>query len=195
MTVTKTKFKPPDIEGTVRQLSDHMPRGRLWEAKLVEDSNLHTQMHGSAKPFNMAQVRIESLATEFNIDTTVQLIEEWETSVGLPDECLGVIVDLDERRTLVKERLRRDPTVTLEEFQDYVDRFFVGDGIILVPGADLDGFEFEYDFEVPFFGGTNMRFILIALVPPLSGVDEIKLRCILEKITPGNTVLIIIEGA
>lgn len=193
MSVTKAKFKTPDIEGTVRQLADHMPRGKVWEARLVEDSNLHAQMHGSSKPFNMAQTRIENLATEFNIDTTDQLIGEWEESVDLPDECLGLIIDLDERRTLVKERLRRNPTVTLEEFQDYVDRFFPGSGVILVPGADFtEGF--EYDFEVLFFGGVNMRFILIAIVPLAAMIDETQLRCILEKIMPGNTVLIIVEG-
>lgn len=192
MSVTKAKFKAPDIEGTVRQLADHMPRGKVWEAKLVEDSNLHAQMHGSSKPFNMAQVRIESLATEFAIDTTEQLIDEWEESVGLPDECLGLITDLDDRRTLVKERLRRNPTVKLEEFQDYVDRFFPGSGVILVPGADSD--EFEYDLEFLFLGGINLKFILIAIVPLAAMIDETQLRCILEKIMPGNTVLIIVEG-
>lgn len=192
MSVTKAKFKTPDIEGTARQLADHMPRGKVWEAKLVEDSNLHAQMHGSAKPFNMAQTRIENLATEFNINTTVQLIGEWEESVGLPDECLGLIIDLGERRTLVKERLRHNPTVTLEEFQDYVDRFFPGSGVILVPGADFD--EFEYDLEFLFLGGFNLRFILIAIVPLAAMIDETQLRCILEKIMPGNTVLIIVEG-
>ena len=205
MTVTAAKFAQPDIEGTVVQLADHMPSGDAWAAKLIEDSDLHSQMHGTAKPFNMTQGRIEDLTREFNIDQTVELITDWETSVGLPDICLGPVSDINERRALVKERLSKTPITTLEQQQAFIDRLFPDLGIILIPGAEF--FEFEYDLEMFFLGDVDERFIIVALIPPqepffefdfefnfTGGVDQSKLQCVLDRISPANVLPLILEG-
>lgn len=205
MTVELSKFDQPNIEGTVRQLADHMPTGQLWASRLVEGSNLHSIMHGTAKPFNLTQGRIEDLARDFQIDKTIELIEQWETSVGLPDACLGPLTDIDERRKLIKERFSRTPLVTLEEQQALIDNLFPDLGVVLIPGVEF--FEFEYDLELYFLGNVSERFIIVALIPPqepffeydlelefASGVNKPQLQCVLDRISPANVLPLILEG-
>lgn len=205
MIVTPAKFNQPNIEGTVVQLADHMPSGEAWGAKLVEDSDLHSQMHGSSKPFNIVQGRIEDLTREFDIRQTVELITDWETSVGLPDVCLGPISDIDERRALIEERLSKTPVTTLAKQQAFVDNLFPGLGVVLVPGIEF--FSFEYSLEMFFLGDVDERFIIVALIPPqepffefdfefifTGGVDQNKLQCVLNRISPANVLPLILEG-
>lgn len=205
MTVTAIKFAQPTIESTVVQLADHMPSGDAWAAKLIEDSDLHSQMHGTAKPFNMTQGRIEDLTREFNINQTVELITDWETSVGLPDTCLGPVSGIDERRALVKERLSKTPITTLEQQQAFIDRIFPGLDITLIPGTEFFGF--EYDLEMFFLGDVDERFIIVALIPPqepffefefefafTGGINQVQLQCVLDRISPANVLPLILEG-
>jgi len=205
MIVTAAKFAQPDIDGTVVQLADHMPSGAAWAAKLVEDSTLHSQMHGTAKPFNMAQGRIEDLTREFDINQTVELITDWETSVGLPDVCLGPVSGIDDRRALVVERLSKTPVTTLAQQQAFIDRLFPGLGVTLIPGAEF--FSFEYTLEMFFLGDVDERFIIVALIPPqepffefdfefdfTGGVGQPELQCVLDRISPANVLPIILEG-
>lgn len=205
MTVKISKFKQPNIEGTVTQLADHMPSGIAWGAKLVEDSNLHSQMHGTSKPFNMIQGRIDDLRREFNINQTVELLPEWEASVGLPDECFGPVSGIQERRDLVKERFSKTPVVKLAEQQAFIDRIFPNLEITLIPGNEF--FSLEYSLEMFFLGNVNEKFIIVALIPPqepffefdlelnfTGGVDQTKLLCVLERISPLNVLPLILEG-
>ena len=205
MIVTPAKFNQHDIEGTVVQLADHMPSGDAWAAKLIEDSDLHSQMHGTSKPFNMTQGRIEDLTREFDINQTVELVTDWETSVGLPDICLGPVSDIDERRDLIIERLSKTPVTTLAQQQAFIDRLFPGLGVILIPGAEF--FSFEYDIEMFFMGDVNEKFIIVALIPPqepffefdfefnlTGGIDQTQLQCVLDRISPANVLPLILEG-
>ncbi len=205
MSVRTTKFDQPTIEGTVTQLADHMPQGEAWGSKLVEGSNLHSQMHGTAKPFNITEGRIADLARDFDIDQTTELVSDWETSVGLPDECFGVVNGLAERRALIKERFGKTPIVTLAEQQDLIDRLFPDLDVTLIPGAEF--FSFEYDLELFFLGDVNEKFIIVALIPPqepffeldfeidfISGINQTNLQCVLDRISPANVLPLIIEG-
>lgn len=205
MTVKITKFDQPVIEATVSQVADHMPNGRAWEAKSVTGTNLHSQMHGTAKPFNMTQGRIEALAREFDINQTVELIGEWEASAGLPDACLGPVSGLELRRQLVIDRISNIPTVTLAEQQSLIDGLFPGLGVVLFPGDEFFGF--EYALELFFLGNVSSKFILVAAVPGqvpffefdfefafTGGVNQTELQCILDRVVPANVVPLILEG-
>lgn len=207
MTVNASLFKTPTIDDTANELADHMPQGKLWEGKYVDGSNLRSLVYGMARPFNFVEAKIEELSIDFDIRQTTQLIEEWETSVGLPDPCIGALTDLNERRQLVEEIFTKRPSVTLAEHQALVDRnFYPPDRIVLVPGMEFFGQGFEYRWPIFFTGGTtiNMRFILVALfvnqgqgfeyqleMPFLGAPDTSRLRCFLERVIPANVYLLI----
>jgi hypothetical protein len=196
MSVPLTKFAQPTIAETVVQYSDHLPTGEVWGAKLVEGTVINDVIFGAAKPFNITQGRISDLADDFNINQTAELISDWETSVGLPDDCFGIVNDISERRALVRERFARVPVVTLAEQQAFVDTIFIGVSVTLIPGEEYEGFDdefdarfilvveigaqlplFEFDFEILFTGGANTD----------------ALECLLRKIVPANVVIVFVE--
>lgn len=205
MAVTTQIFKTPTLEQTVNQFADHMPVGKAWEAKYVDGSNMRGLQFGCARPFNISQSYIELLSNEFDINKTTLLINEWEESVGLPDDCLGLSGDIEQRRENVITRLNKAPIVTLQEMQDYVDNIFPSSGIILFTGVEY--YSFELSFEATFIGDLNTKFVIVAEIPQqepnfeyefefefTGAVDNPELRCVLEKIIPANVVLIIEEA-
>lgn len=202
MSVPRDILDAPPLETTVNQLGEHMPQGKVWAAKIVPETNLQSLMFGVAKPFNITQELIETVADELNINTTDFLIEEWETSVGLPSACTGPLIDLDERRAAVIERFRKIPIVTLEEMQAFVDEKFPDAGIILRLGRIL--LTFEYDFEFTFSGDVDEKFIIVVEFPSqepfyelefeyefTTGINLTVLRCVLEEVIPANVALVI----
>ena len=170
MSVTEKIFEAPDVDGTSDQLAHSLPKGRIWESKFISGSNLRALISGAANPFNLAEQKIEELSNEFDINKTTLLIDEWEESVGLPDDCLGQTSDIEERRRRVIQRLQKKPEVTLADLQTLVDVIFPTANIELFPGSDY--YTFEYEFEVPFFGDLNERFILVARVPSQAPLFE-----------------------
>ena len=189
-------------EDTSQQVADSLPRGRAWGAKNTEGSNTRGLINSVAVAHNRGQQQIELLDREFRIDQTFDLLEDWERSVGIPDECLGASETLAQRRQAVIDRLRKHPIVTLEEMGDYVNGLFPGLSITLIPGVDY--YTFEYTFEVSFLGGVSEKFILLVQIPVggesfeydfelpfIGGPDTERLRCLLEKIVPANVYVII----
>jgi hypothetical protein len=147
------------------------------------------------------QELIESLAREYDVNQTVDLIDKWEESVGIPDRCLFRSDSLEERRTQVIQRLRKRPIVTIGEMQKIVDDLFPNSGITLVAGTDF--FSYEYEYESTYIGDINEKFVLVAVVPfaneyeydyeyEYTGAPDVsKLQCVLERIIPANSVLFI----
>ena len=193
-------FKAPDT--TSQQAADSLPVGRAWGSKNIDDSNLRLLLNCLSVAHNLTQQQVELLDDEFRISQTFDLLEDWEKSVGIPDECLVASETLEQRRQAVIDRLRKMPIVTLEETEDYVNSLFPGLNIELIPGVEY--FTFEYGFEVSFLGDVSEKFILVVKVPVsgesfeydfelpfIGGPDTERLRCLLEKIVPSNVYVII----
>jgi uncharacterized protein YmfQ (DUF2313 family) len=102
--VKTTLLDAPTLDQTADNLALHLPQGRAWESKSIEGTNLRALVKASALPFNSIEQIVELIAREFDINQTTLLIDEWEKSVGLPDTCLGPLIDIEDRRALVIER-------------------------------------------------------------------------------------------
>lgn len=195
-------FRAPDYNGTAQQMADALPNGDAWGLKNDPESNIRKLINSLSVAHNMTQQQIELLDDEFRIDGTFDLLEDWEKSVGIPDECLGLSSTIAERRQSVIDRLRKQPIVTLADMQAYVDALFPGLGVVIFPGTEY--YSFEYEFEVPFLGGVSEKFILVARIPFSTtgqfeyefefdfegGVNIERLECLLNKIIPANVLLI-----
>jgi hypothetical protein len=200
--VRKNLVKAPSIVGTTDEVANHLPRGKAWEAKYVEESNLRGLLYAIAAPYNFTEQKIEELAREFDIRTSIDLLPDWEESVGLPDECTGPVSDIEQRRQLVIDRLRRKLIANIQDHQTIVDEQFPDTNIVLIPGKEYRG-GFEYTFQYSFFSSAiNHRFILYALVEQSGegfeytfeytfqgGASFDLLRCILEPTLPCNVYL------
>ena len=189
MSVTIDIFKPPknDTESG-KLLAAEMPSGRAWDNKNVDGSEMNKLVKGLSSPFMQVSQKIFELAEEFNINKTQNLLEDWEESVGIPDDCIFTYSDIDDRRGRVMQRLSNVPVTTLAELQAHIDAFFVGHTVILTP-ASSDYVSFEFTFEMTFTSSTNNKFRIDALIS--SGGDEDMLECLLRSILPANVVLTI----
>lgn len=195
-------FTAPTLSETAGQLAASLPQGRAWEAKGVEGSNMRALINSTAVPHNMVQQLIQLMDEQFRISGTYDLLEEWEDSVGIPDECLAASDTIALRRQAVIDRLRKIPLVTLEDIQDYVNALYPDVTMVLIPGKEY--YTFEYGLELPLLGDVCEKFILVVQIPvsgesfeydfevPLiGGPDTDKIRCLLEKIVPAEVYVII----
>lgn len=203
--VKRSIFDPQDAESAALTLAYHMPQGRAWD--MSDDSNIFNLIRALSKNFQMVEEAIDELENEFDINNTYDLIEEWETSVGIPNSCIASTGDIETRRQQVLRRFKKTPIVTLADMQEYVDEVFPDDGIVLVNGTEY--FSYEYDYEFEYLGDINERFIIVAKVPFINefeydyeyeytgGPDTDLLRCVLEPVIPANVVLYItfVSGA
>lgn len=137
MAVRLSFFDAPTIEQSRDQLSVIVPKGRAWNKKNVPESGHYRAIRVWASMFNQIQQQIEILAQEFNINLTTDLLPEWETSVGIPDDCLRDLDTLQQRRNAIISRLRKVPIVTKEEFE-LLGQELIGEQVVVTPGWDYD---------------------------------------------------------
>jgi hypothetical protein len=170
MTVDISIFKAPETdEEAGRILASHMPQGRAWDKKNDPESNMSGLVRGLAADFMQVQQKIYEMAQEFNVNLTTDLLPDWETSVGIPDDCVFTFNTLAERRQRVIERLRNVPVVTLEELQTYIQAFFESHTVTLSTGT------------------SDNKFVIIATIE--TGGNLTILNCLLRDVLPANVLL------
>jgi hypothetical protein len=196
------KFTAPTVAGAASQLASSLPDGRAWQAKNLPGTNMYAVISACAAEFREIQLMIEALAREFDVRLTDQLLPDWETSCGLPEECIGQFGSLEDRRNAVILRLRKIPFVTKEELELLAFEL-TGLHVMLVPGAEIETFTFNFPvrfavgnsyfkLHVIFtdtIGGFPYRFAL----PFLRGPDQI-VRCVFEQVISA-TVLLLFESS
>lgn len=186
-------FDAPTVEESGIQLANAMPRGRVWGKKDLPDTNIYKLIRSLAASFNLVQQQIELLAQEYQINLSVDLLPDWETSVGIPDECLMELDTLEQRRNAVISRLRGVPVVTKEEFEA------LGLELIDQEITVTDGWSFDTANNYP---DTYSRFKMYVQFPfaptgfpyafplPFGRFRNDLITCVFDKIKPANTIII-----
>lgn len=84
-------------------LQAKLPQGRAWP---WDPAALFTALlDGFAKSYAIVDQKQTDLLIDAFPKTTVELLPEWESSLGLPDPCVGLQPTLEQRRTQVIARL------------------------------------------------------------------------------------------
>lgn len=146
------KFTAPTLEQSTSQLASNLPDGRVWQAKNLPGTNVYALISACGAEFREIQKQIETLAREFDVHLTDQLLPDWEKSCGLPEECIGAMASLEDRRNAVILRLRKIPFVTKEEFEQLAFDL-TGLSVTLVPGSEIE--LFPLSFPLPFAVGNS----------------------------------------
>lgn len=146
------KFTAPSQVEAARQLASTIPDGRAWQAKSLPGTNMYALVSACAAEFREIQKQIETLAKEFDVRMTDQLLPDWEKSTGLPEECIGALASLEDRRSAVILRLRRIPFVTAAEFEQLAFEL-TGLSVTVVPGSEIE--IFPLDFPLRFATGNS----------------------------------------
>ena len=152
---------PAECEYCAAIYADSLPKGRLWEAFTVNGTFNHSFAQSVGAMIAVMFGYVAYLRRELNPYTTTDLIQEWEQSVGLPDECsLQGGGDLQSRRQQVITRLAKTPIVLAGEIEQAA-KVLTGYDIKVIPrrqnilGSQLDNAR----LDLAQLGVGNNRFV------------------------------------
>ena len=185
-----------------RQLNaDTLPSGRAWMAKNISGQPLYKICNSFAPELKKIEEKVNELWQSYDFMTSDKLIEFWEAQVGIPDSCIDVESTYDLRRNNIKFKINLRGTATTQDFIDIADILGLD---IRVSGGDRWS---NFPMEFPIFFTPNQkwsRFIMMVdfLGFPVSdaftytfpiifgGEQSSKLKCIFNKLAPGNVKVI-----
>lgn len=90
-----------------------LPQGFAWD-----QVRLHPILEGFAGEFCRVGERISDLLREIFPQTSFELLEDWETALGIPDECTPDDRTLDERRQQVIQKLATIGSLSASFYED-----------------------------------------------------------------------------
>lgn len=180
-----------------RLLIKAFPTGRVWADKSNTDSDFGKLILALSKEFFASSAFIEKISKELDINQTVDLIERWEKSVGIPDDCFTGEEDLPTRRMNVLQKLTNFGGVQTK--QDFIDLAALY-GFSIAISSIGSGFVFPLPFPLNFFDGdgTAARHTMIVTLPATSSIFPLPfplnfastsgsiLECIFPLLAPAN---------
>lgn len=202
--LTDDLFRVFTKDEMARLMAEFLPGGRAWDKKYNPESNMYKFLKGLSPAYIEIQKQINNLKQEFNINTTVDLIDKWEASVGLPDICLGPLTDIRQRREYVIARFRKTPIVTLQEIESILRAFFPDTQLNLYSGHSYYGFErtfersFGYGLQSLFiivveldFSGTTETYEYTFEHKFAGGINSEQIKCFLKNFISANVLIVI----
>ncbi len=193
-------FNRRDLEQYTDSLADYLPGGILFASKSVQNSNFRKLLRGMAGELFRSNGLLKSYNDEILPDKTVKFIDEWESAVGIPDDCFKGTGTTDERR---RDILTKLASLGIQTRQDFID---VGAILGITIGVETGSTSstFPLTFPVTLFNNAKQaRFTIIVTFtvpaanrftytfPIVFGGSEIAiLECLFEKLKPSNCNLI-----
>ena len=203
-----------EVEYCAKLYALTMPEGRYWEAYNVPGTVDYALAMAVGEQLAIIFAYYIYLRRELNIDTTVDLIGEWEASADLPDPCTLQSSDtLETRRAVTKLFLSNKAFVTAGEFEQLV-KDLTGYDVIVVPrgatenvytmGLDAamfdlaafsspEGNRFTFDVFVDYslvgasgldIAGLNEGLLDVYVAPPT------QIECIINRVKPCNSIAV-----
>jgi uncharacterized protein YmfQ (DUF2313 family) len=181
---------------TRRQVS-YLPEGCAMDGKSIAQSVIYRFMKALAVEAKRIDDDIELFIEDIVPSDTEFYIDEWESAVGIPDECFsGTGTDADRRRDIVA-KLASLGAQTAQDFEDIAAIF----GIDVVVRAGWDVVTFPLTFPILFLDYPKFTIVVEYTVPdsnrfPLTfpipfGTDELTfLECLFNKLKPANCVVL-----
>lgn len=184
-----------------RMLRNFMPKGLAWNYE--KDSELSKLING----FSIEPSRVECegfrLIQEAFPDTTNELLPEWESVLGLPDECTAEQLTFEERRIQVVQKLTRLGGQNAAFYIGLADLFgFPGSKVFdlfpsvsgrLRSGDRLNAhpdFRFTWEFNSPPSTIKECRSGACRSGDRLRAFGNETLQCTIEKLKPAQTFVI-----
>jgi uncharacterized protein YmfQ (DUF2313 family) len=179
-------------------LTKLQPTGDAWPTDA--DSVLQQSLAALAEPFSYVNARANNLVTDAFPSSTVELLPEWEASLGLPDSCTPLGATIQQRQRAVVAKLvgrggQSVPyfisvaaalgyTITITQFT----AFTFG----MPFGLPLAGLPWSFTWQVNAASITIQHFLFghDAFGQPFETFGNNVLICELTKIAPAHTTLI-----
>jgi uncharacterized protein YmfQ (DUF2313 family) len=179
-------------------LTKLQPSGDAWPRDV--DSVMQQSLVALAQPFAYANARANNLVVDMFPSTTVELLPEWEASLGLPDPCTPLAPTLQQRQRAVVAKLigrggQSVPyftsvaaalgySITITQFTAYT--------FGLPFGLPMNGAAWSFTWQVnaPQFTIQRFQFGHDAFGEPFESFGNAVLQCELQRIAPAHTTLL-----
>jgi uncharacterized protein YmfQ (DUF2313 family) len=169
-------------------LLQQMPRGKAWPRD--PDAYLPKYVRGFAKRLADLELSADGLLLEMRPETTVQLLPEWETYLGLP-ECEVTEQSFERRRAAVVEKYHRKGGLqtwqieqiaaalgfTVKVYEQWPHNVLRDINYPLYPAST------RFVLRVDVYGIPEERFtVLDNVLTPLRGNTPLVLECVLNRL-------------
>lgn len=185
--MTSNKDSALSKEGQTQALADFLPNGRFWEGKNNVNANFRKFLAGVAGELLRVEQKNQEISDEHDIRQTVNLIENWERTVGIPNDAIPIADTIEERRNNVLLMILANGTQTVDDFQNLAN--LLGFTIVVRPdpGATQDA---RYTILINIVGVTTTSSWPWTW-PITWGADPTAgMRSLFEKLKPANCRII-----
>lgn len=201
----QTDFIVNSLEINTQSLANYLPNGEYFRAKNIDNSNLRKLLKALSYEFGRVEAKLKELEDEEYIPYTFNLIEQWERSLGIPDECFnpeGQTIELRRKYVIAKYALMN--LTSTPDFIALAD--FFGIRIEIFNGITHSDY-FPFTFSIYFFDGIKstkftmfVHFLdiyrpsnIFPLTFPITFTDAPNLiLCLFEKLKPAPVKIIAI---
>ena len=187
-----------DFVGAMQRL---LPRGRVWPRD--PDANLTALLRGLAAICARQTERDNYLLIDGFPATSVELLTDWEATLGLPGDCVGELGTIEQRQRAAAAKLASiggqsvpylisiaatlGYIVTITEFMPWR---------VNMPIGAIYGTAWAYAWQVNAPAETITRFTCRSGVnEPLQSWGNLQLECLMHEYAPAHTIVLIAYGA
>lgn len=179
------------------QLQALLPTGAAWPRQ--QDAELTRLLRALAEELARVDKRGEELLREADPRSTVELLEDWERALGLPDPCAPLAETLQERRAAVAAKLVASGGQHRQYYIDIaaalgvevgITEFFpfrVGHSAIGEPLASDDAWRHTWQVDAPETLVTRFSVGQSAVGSPLRSWGNAQLECAIGTRKPAHT--------
>ncbi len=188
-------------------LASYLPTGRIFDAKRDDASVLRSLLRGFASGMLSVDDMLDLFRAEVLPNTTTDFIEEWESAVGIPDECFDIEdATIEERRLYVTIKLASLGVQTSDDF-GYLATL-LGTTVTVRSGMAHDNvIGYGTDLPVVLFPDLKTaRFTIIVAIEDVSGgfpytfpfpfgtTAQGIMECLFSKLKPANCDLLFVAA-
>lgn len=188
-------------------LAAYMPGGPLFKAKFITGTVIRRLVEGLAVQLGVGEDYLKLLQTEFIPDNTTLFLDEWESALGIPDDCFPQSTDPDERRQFILIKLASLGVQTVADFQALIELF--GVDATVRPGSEAaSALPFALPYPLPLVGSDARFTIVVEFNGPAPGAiplpyalpfllganNETILSCLFQKLKPANCRVLFVEA-
>ena len=198
-------FDRHDIDQQANSIADFLPPGIMFAGGKVVGTNLRSFLRGLGTELFRSEDLLKQYTEEYLPDCTVSFLDEWESAVGIPDDCFTGTGSNDDRRRDILAKLASLGVQTAEDFEDLALIF--GIDVQVESGADVSTF-FPFTFPAILFSSEKeARFTIVVtfleeapneftLEFPITFGDGLigLLECLFAKLKPANCNIIFVQS-
>lgn len=196
-------FKQTTTEQQTNALAHFIPDGKGWSAKFIEGKTFRQLIKGLSGEYNSIHRSMNDLSEDYDINSTTELLERWESALGIPDGCFNATGSVAERRLHVLIKFAKMNVQTNADFVELASLLGFTD-VVITPLRD----KAFPPYDVPFIpqSAPESRFRVevrgtgvAGNVPPYDvpfipgGGEAVILQCIFEICRPANVEFVYVN--